>query len=70
VNQKISHPPGSSQHLVNYSNIRFETVGVRVPFMYIKTVVKRFRGGLVVKAHRLLYHSTLGLRVIKKRRRR
>ena len=29
--------------------------------------VKRFRGGLVCKAYRLLYHSTLGLRVIKKR---
>jgi len=28
--------------------------------------VKRFRGGLVSKAHRRLYHSTLGLRVIKK----
>ena len=28
--------------------------------------VKRFRGGLVFKAHRLLYHSTLGLRVKKK----
>ena len=25
-----------------------------------------FQGGLVDKAHRLLYHSTLGLRVIKK----
>ena len=32
--------------------------------------MKRFRGGLVFKAHRLLHHSTLGLRVIKKRRRR
>jgi len=30
--------------------------------------VKRFRGGLVIKAHRRLYHSTLGLRVIKKRK--
>jgi len=29
--------------------------------------VKRFRGGLVFKAHRLLFHSTLGLRVIKRR---
>ena len=29
--------------------------------------VKRFRGGLVFQAHRLLYHSTLGLRVIKKK---
>jgi len=31
--------------------------------------VKRFRGGLVCKAHRLLYRSTLGLRVIKKKHR-
>ena len=30
--------------------------------------VKRFRGGLVFKAHRLFYHSTLGLRVIKKKK--
>jgi len=29
--------------------------------------VQRFRGGLVFKAHRLLYHSTLGSRVIKKK---
>jgi len=32
--------------------------------------VKRFRGGLVFEALRLLYHSTLGLRVIKKKKRR
>jgi len=32
--------------------------------------VKRFRGGLVFKAHRRVYHSTLGLRVIKNKRRR
>ena len=30
--------------------------------------VQRFRGGLVFKAHRLLYHSTLGVRVIKKKK--
>jgi len=29
--------------------------------------VQWFRGGLVFKAHRLLYHSTPGLRVIKKK---
>jgi len=29
---------------------------------------ERFRGGLVFEADRLLYHSTLGLRVIKKKR--
>ena len=32
--------------------------------------VKRFRGGLVFKEHRLVYHPTLGGSVIKKRRRR
>ena len=31
--------------------------------------VKRFLGGLAFKAHILLYHSTLGLRVIKKKTR-
>ena len=31
--------------------------------------MQRFRGGLVFKAHRLLNHSTLGLREIKKKRR-
>ena len=31
--------------------------------------VERFRGGPVFKAHSLLYHSTLALRVIKKKRR-
>jgi len=30
--------------------------------------VKWLRGGLVFKAHRLLYYSTLGLRVIKKKK--
>ena len=30
--------------------------------------VQRFRGGLVFKANRLLHHSTLGLRVIKKKK--
>ena len=30
--------------------------------------VQRFRGGLLFKAHGLLYHSTLGLRVIKKKK--
>ena len=30
--------------------------------------MKRFRGGLIFKAHRLLYHSTLGLRVMKKKK--
>ena len=32
--------------------------------------LQRFRGGLVFKAHRLLYHSTLGLSVINKKKAR
>ena len=34
----------------------------------VRRNVQRLRGGLVFKAHRLLYHSNLGLRVIKKKR--
>ena len=30
--------------------------------------MQRFRGGLVFKAHRLLYHSTVGVRVIQKKK--
>ena len=36
---------------------------------YFAKNVKRFRGGLVCKAHRRLYHSSLGLRIIKKKER-
>ena len=32
------------------------------------TAEQRFRGGLVFKAHRWLFHSTLGSRVIKKKK--
>ena len=46
-------------------NLQCSARGVK---MAICRNVKRFRGGLVFKAHRLVYHSTLGLRVIKKRK--
>ena len=36
----------------------------------VRSEVVRFRSGLVSKAHRLWYHSTLGLRVIKKKKKR
>ena len=35
---------------------------------YLAKCVKRFRGGLVFKAHRLVYHSTLGSRAMNKNR--
>ena len=38
------------------------------PSAFLSRNVKRFRGGLVCKAHKLLYHSTLGSRVIKKKK--
>jgi len=41
--------------------------GFRVQGFGFRGVGLRFRGGLVFKAHRRLYHSTLGSRVIKKR---
>ena len=40
-----------------------------LPFLGHGWNVKRFRGGLVFKAHRRLYHSTLSSRVIKKKKR-
>ena len=43
------------------SGSRFSWSGFRI--------LKRFRGGLVLKAHRPLCHSTLGSDVIKKKRR-
>ena len=41
-------------------------VGEQIP----RRNVKRFRRGLVCEAHRPLYHSTLGLRVIKKKKKK
>ena len=43
------------------SGIRFRMISL------LHRNVQRFRGGLVFKAHRRLYHSLLGLRVIKKK---
>ena len=47
--------------------------GLRAPHQAIQGQllyrnVQRFRGGLALKAHRLLYHSALGLRVIQKKK--
>ena len=43
-------------------------LGCRLPgaWLLLSRNVERLRGGLVFKAHRLLYHSTLGSSVIKK----
>jgi len=38
------------------------------PEQLLSRNVERFRRGLVLKVHRLLYHSTLGSRVFKKKK--
>jgi len=45
-------------------------MGLLIQEQLLRRNVKRFQGGLVFKTHRLLYHSTLGSRVITKKRRR
>jgi len=51
--------------------LRLADVAIRsTEFCVLYRNVQRFRSGLVVKAHRLSYHSTLGLRVIKKKKKK
>ena len=58
------------------ANQKSVTSGATVPALisefknnYFAEMSSGSRGGLVLKAHRLVYHSTLGLRVIKKKKR-
>ena len=59
--------------LIHYSQV--DILGVRYKFVDLGAIyeqmlfrnVKRFRGGLVIKARRLMYRSALGLRAIKKK---
>ena len=62
---------GSWRYLVEIKSV-FARSRSSVQFSILRTttsqIVKRFRQGLVLKVDRLLYHSTLGSRVIKKKR--
>jgi len=53
----VSPPPSDSM-----------VAGLCPPVRLESANVKRFRGGLVCKAHGRVYHSTLGLRVIKRKK--
>ena len=44
------------------------SVSSKIQEQLLRRIVKRFRGGLVFKAQRILYHSTLGSRVTKKKK--
>ena len=45
----------------------FLRIAVSISEQLLRRNVKRFRGGLEFKAHRLLYHSTLGVIEIKEK---
>ena len=58
------HKPHASQRLSPDPN------SARSRNQHVRKIVKRFQGGLVFKTHRRLYHSTVGSRVTKKKRKR
>ena len=59
---RVKEREGESQRGMGRERTRESVAGCRpLPAL-------RFRGGLVCKAHRLVYHSTLGVRVIKKKK--
>jgi len=60
-------PPGDASYMPSFLQEHLECKNTQ-PTANLHRSVKRFRGGLVFKAHRLLYHSTPGLRVIKKKK--
>jgi len=60
--------PALKPHPVRPSPVRHPAaLRVAISEQLLYRNMQRFRGGLVFKAHRPLYHSTLGLRLIKKR---
>jgi len=65
------HPPPSTLHPPPSTGERVEVGGTSRVCGRTTSPGKllRFRSGLVFRAHRLLYHSTLGLREIKKQKR-
>jgi len=68
VDQPGEVGPGEARECHGHLVSRFGLSVYVVRFRVRVSGLKRFRGGLVFKAHRLLYHSTLGLRVIKKKK--
>ena len=80
VSERLPHLCGGAQHLEearvflarlrHLERVVFEEVRDHAPGAQLRglDVVKRFRGGLVCKAHRLWYHSTLGSRAKKKKK--
>ena len=66
---KSRHSSRHTARVVSCQSRLYRSVQFPIEEQLLRRNVKRFRGGLVFKADRLLHHSTLGLGVIKKRRR-
>jgi len=64
----IEVPPGASSLECCVYDESFAQFNTFMGSVLLRNV-NRFRGGLVFKAHRLVYHSTLGLGVLKKKKR-
>ena len=60
----LEHPPGE----VAAENVGHHSTRLCAQEQLRYKTLQRFRGGLVFKAHSLVYHSTLGSRVIKKKK--
>ena len=55
-----------SPSIILYADIRIPTFAEKCLGLGVRGV--RLRGGLVLKVYRLLHHSTIGLKVIKKKK--
>ena len=62
--------PVSEAHLYGGDGVGRLDDGACAEEPTVRGNVERLRGGLVFRAHRLLYHSTLGSRVTKKRKKK
>ena len=63
---RFRDPPGPDIARLASHGARRENIAILGEQLFYRNV-QRFRARLVFKAHRLVYHSTLGLRVIKKK---
>ena len=66
--EAVSPILGSLGEFLNIQLYRSEQFSIKEQLLHI--IVKRFRGGLVFTARRVLYHSTLGSRVIDTKQKR
>ena len=62
---KSRQAEAEEKHVVVLRSVHFS-----ISQQLLRRNLRRFRGGLVFQANRLMYHSTLGLRVIQKKKKK